>query len=308
MKAKDWQSTSKFIRERQNQAATADSSELSSFFLSELSVDESRQPTVLQGPYVPLSTSTPVCMPQGNQQTMDSAPDESPFQQMIPSILQQLLYPSLAALETSVNTAVSPPIPFSRRLVNDIEEQQRKALKDTVEGTIRLTNTLPTSEVEEQEEEVIIPNVNPHAGTTQADIQEKTLQPESSEIEDTSVKQVNTQEDQITGLTEVQNTGDTDERAVLELIDSQTEEDGTTPENDHDEYISDDQDPMMQDDQTSKASQNDNYCTAIDDDDDLDDTVQFGNCHPTIPVKKCQSTHYQGRLLKFYTNISRLFR
>ena len=33
----------------------------------------------------------------------------------------------------------------------------------------------------------------------------------------------------------------------------------------------------MQDDQTSKASQDDNYCTAIDDDDDLDDTVQFGN-------------------------------
>ena len=41
MKAKDWQSTAKLIRERQNQAATADSSELSSFPLSELSVDES---------------------------------------------------------------------------------------------------------------------------------------------------------------------------------------------------------------------------------------------------------------------------
>ena len=32
----------------------------------------------------------------------------------------------------------------------------------------------------------------------------------------------------------------------------------------------------MQGDQTSKASQDDNYCTAIDDD-DLDDTVQFSN-------------------------------
>ena len=32
----------------------------------------------------------------------------------------------------------------------------------------------------------------------------------------------------------------------------------------------------MPDDQTSKASQDDNYCTAIDDV-DLDDTVQFGN-------------------------------
>ena len=67
----------------------------------------------------------------------DSAPDESPFQQVILSILQQSLYPSLAALGTSVKMAVSPPIPFSRRVINDIEEQQRKALKDTVEGTIR---------------------------------------------------------------------------------------------------------------------------------------------------------------------------
>ena len=131
-------------------------------------------------------------MPQGNQQTTDSKPDESFFQQVIPSILQQSLYPSLAALETSVNTVVSPPIPFSRRVINDIEEQQRKALEDTVEGIIRSTNTSPTSEVEEQEEEVIIPSVNPHTGTNQADTQKETLQLESSEIEDTGLKQVDT--------------------------------------------------------------------------------------------------------------------
>ena len=47
MKAKDWQSAAKLIRERQKQAVTADSSELSSFPLSELSVNESGPPTVL---------------------------------------------------------------------------------------------------------------------------------------------------------------------------------------------------------------------------------------------------------------------
>ena len=95
MKAKDWQSTAKLIRERQSQAATADSSEHSSFPLSELLVDESRPPTVLQGPYIPLSTSTPIHVPQGNQHMMDSVPYESPFQQLIPSIPQQSLYPLL---------------------------------------------------------------------------------------------------------------------------------------------------------------------------------------------------------------------
>ena len=87
--------------------ATADSSELSSFPLSELSVDESGPPTMLQGPYMPLSMSTPICVPQGNQQMTGSASDESLFQQVILSIQQQSLYPSLAALGTSVNMAVS---------------------------------------------------------------------------------------------------------------------------------------------------------------------------------------------------------
>ena len=97
MKAKDWLNAAKLIRERQSHAATADTSKLSSFSLSELLVEESGPPTVQQGPYVPLSTSTPVCVPQGNQQTTDSVQDESPFQQAIPNIPQQSLYPSLAA-------------------------------------------------------------------------------------------------------------------------------------------------------------------------------------------------------------------
>ena len=116
MKAKDWQNAAKLIKERQSHTATADTNKLSSLSLSELPVDESRPPTVLQGPYVSSSTSTPFCVPQGNQQMTDSAQDESPFQQLIPNIPQQSLYPSLAALGMSLNTSVSPPIPFSGRV------------------------------------------------------------------------------------------------------------------------------------------------------------------------------------------------
>ena len=109
---------------------------------------------------------------------------------------------------TSVNTAVSSSIPFTRKVINDTEEQQRKTLEDTVEGNIRLTNTSPIPEEEGKEEEVITPSSNLQAGTTQADMQEETLQPESSKIEDTSIKQVHMPEDQNIGLTEVQNTED----------------------------------------------------------------------------------------------------
>ena len=53
-------------------------------------------------------------MQQDNQPIMNSALDESPFQHVILNIPQESLYPSLAALGTSVNTAVIPSIPFSR--------------------------------------------------------------------------------------------------------------------------------------------------------------------------------------------------
>ena len=135
----------------------ADTSELSSFSLSELPVDQSRPPTVTHGPYVSLSTSTPVRMPSDNQQTTEAAQDESPFQQVIENVSQQSLYPSLAAMGTTINTPISPSIPFSRSVINDTEEHQRRALDDSVEGTTGGTNTSPVPGPEEQEEEVITP-------------------------------------------------------------------------------------------------------------------------------------------------------
>ena len=139
-------------------------------------------------------------MPQDNQQMTDSAQDESPFQQVIPNVSQQSLYPLLAALGTSLNTTVSLPIPFFRRVISDIEEQQRKALKDTVEGTIRSTNTSPTSEPDEQDQEVSFQSVKPQAALTQAETQEETLQLESLETEDTSIKKVHTQKTKLQDL------------------------------------------------------------------------------------------------------------
>ena len=81
---------------------------------------------------------------------------------------------------TSINTSVSPSIPFSRRVINDIEEHQRRALNDSVEGTTRGTNTSPVPSPEEQEE-VITPNTGLQAGIIPAKTQEETLQPESLE-------------------------------------------------------------------------------------------------------------------------------
>ena len=143
MKAKDWQKAAQLVQERQNQAATADSSELSSFSLSKLPVDQSGPPALIHGPYVPLSTSTPVHMPSDNYQSTEATQDELSFQQVISNILQQSLYPSLVAMGSSPNTALSPSIPLTRRVINEIEEHQRTVLDSYAEGMDRGMNTSP---------------------------------------------------------------------------------------------------------------------------------------------------------------------
>ena len=79
MKVKDWQKAAQLVCDRQTKAATVDTSELSSFSLSELPVDPSGPPTVLQGHHVPLSMSTPMYVSQTNQHSTDSAKEEPSF-------------------------------------------------------------------------------------------------------------------------------------------------------------------------------------------------------------------------------------
>ena len=88
---------------------------------------------------------------------------------MIPGIPLQSLYPSLAALGTGSDLAIVPPIPFSGSVINDTDEQQRKALKDTVEGIVRLTNTSPIPEALEEADDIPAPGVTPQQRATQAD-------------------------------------------------------------------------------------------------------------------------------------------
>ena len=55
---------------------------------------------------------------------------------------------------TSINIAISPQIPLSRRVINDIEEHQRRVLNSYVEGMNRGMNTSPVHSSDKQEEEI----------------------------------------------------------------------------------------------------------------------------------------------------------
>ena len=190
MKAKDWQKTTQLVQERQNQAATTDTHELSSFSLSELPVEQSGPPTLIHGPYVPLSTSTPVHAFSDNNQYTETAQDESFLQQVIPNIPQQLLYPSLAAMGSSPSTALSPSIPLARRVINEIEEHQRTVLDSYAEGMDREMNTSPVLSSDEQQVEIKTTSTGPQPVDTHGELQDNILQPESPEMEDTSIQQV----------------------------------------------------------------------------------------------------------------------
>ena len=109
---------------------------------------------------------------------------------------------------TSKNTSISPSIPFSRRVINDIEEHQRRALEDFIECTTRGANTSPVPGPEEQAEEVIIPNTGLQARIIPAETQEETLQLKLLETQDTIIKQVHTIQDQDSDPLQAQNIGE----------------------------------------------------------------------------------------------------
>ena len=88
---------------------------------------------------------------------------------------------------------------------------------------------------------------------------------------DTSVKQVHKPNDQNAEPVEIQIIGDIDIGDLAGSNDSQGQDDCTSLQLTNQE---DQLDTSVN--QMSKASQEDNYCTAIDDD-NHDDTVQFGN-------------------------------
>ena len=166
---------------------------------------------------------------------------------------------------------ISPSIPFSRRAINDIEEHQRRVLNDSVESTNRGTNTSPVLNPSEQKEEVIIPNTGPQAGITPTEMQEETLQLEFLDTEDTSINQVHPMQDQDSESLQAQNLGETEVPDTQDTSDTQIQDEGT------DSQLSGEVcDPDIPDHQTSKASKEDNYHTAIDND-EKDNIIQFGN-------------------------------
>ena len=183
---------------------------------------------------------------------------------------------------SSPNTDLSPSIPLARRVTNETEEHQRTILDSYPEGMDREMNTSPVLSLDEQQVKIKTTSTGQQPVDTHTELQDNTLQPESPEMEDTVVEQVDPTNVQTQGVEENAKPAevDTSEQQVqIANTDSQVDEEQ--------------QEPEIPEDQTSRTLPDDNYQTGKDDD-EQDDTIQFSNL--------------VGRLFKFYTNVTRLFK
>ena len=171
---------------------------------------------------------------------------------------------------TLINTVILPSIPLSRRVINDIEEHQGTVLDSYVDGMNRGTNTSPVQSLDEQQKETKTTSKGQKPVVTQVDLQEETLQPESPETEDTSMKQADPTYGQDPTYVQAQ---DMEENEVP--VPEDTSKQQVQVANTDSQVDDEQQDPDIPEDQTSRAS-HDNYQTAIDDD-EQDDTIQFGD-------------------------------
>ena len=100
MNPSDWIKAATLVTQQKQEAATADTDQLSSMPLSQLAMDDSGPPVVHYGMPVPTATSTPT----HTEVNTHSLQQEESCQQIIPGIPQVSLYPTLASLSSEERT------------------------------------------------------------------------------------------------------------------------------------------------------------------------------------------------------------
>ena len=100
MNLSDWIKAAALITQQKQEAATADTDQLSSMPLSQLAMDDSGPPVVHYGMHMPAATSTPT----HTEVNTHSLQQEDSYQQIIPGLPQGSLYPTLASLSSEERT------------------------------------------------------------------------------------------------------------------------------------------------------------------------------------------------------------
>ena len=110
------------ITQQKQEAAAADTDQLSSMPLSQLAMDDSGPPVMQYGTHVPTATSTPT---HAEMDTYTSQQEDT-YQQIIPGIAQGSLYPTLASLSSEERTFPEE----TQTLHNKVSKGLEKYLQD----------------------------------------------------------------------------------------------------------------------------------------------------------------------------------
>ena len=130
MNPSDWIKAATLITQQKQEAATADTDQLSSMPLRQLAMDDSGPPVVHYGTHVPAATSTPT---HAEMDTYTSQ-QEDIYQQMIPGIPQGSLYPTLASFSSKERTSPEETQTLHDKVSKGLEKylqdaEQRRALE-----------------------------------------------------------------------------------------------------------------------------------------------------------------------------------
>ena len=94
MNPSDWRKAAALVTQHKQEAAMADSDQLSSMPFSQIAIDDNSLPIVHYGTHVPIAASTPT----GTDVHAHSSQQEDSYQQVILGIPQGSLYPTLSSL------------------------------------------------------------------------------------------------------------------------------------------------------------------------------------------------------------------
>ena len=152
MNPSDWIKAAALITQQKQDAATADTDQLSSIPLSQLAMDDSSPPVVHYGMHVPTATSTPTHTEVNTHRPQQ----EDSYQQIIPGIPQHSLYSTLASLSSEERTLPEETQTLHDKVSKGLEKylqdaKQHQALKvNYVDDNTTGQNEEPNPEDTEQ--------------------------------------------------------------------------------------------------------------------------------------------------------------
>ena len=163
MNPSDWRKAATLVNQHKKAAATAETDQLNSMPLSEISIDDSSLLVVHYGSHVPVAASTPI----GTAAHMQSSLQEDSYQEIIPGIPQGSLYPTLSFLSSGPVAPATNEHSLYNRVTKGLDqylqeaEQLRASEDNYFDGIIRSPNTSPILEVEEQVDQTSQNNLVP---------------------------------------------------------------------------------------------------------------------------------------------------